>query len=96
MSEVEQIQAVDGFKVAIGQRVDFSSNGGTDGRGIVREIRGDNVLIDVTEVLRLGGDRWPLKPEFHAKHGRPDFFGPRDNGVSLGCIRRPHWKWAGF
>lgn len=85
------VQAMDGFTVVVGWLVKFHSNEGVYGEGLVREIKGDRVLIDPDwqsiQWPDVGnGGYWILNPDARKSHGRPDFFPPRDHGVSLGCI----------
>jgi hypothetical protein len=51
-------------------------------------------MIDPEEGCRKeGGGYWLLNPLAVERHGRPDYWEARDNGVSLGCIERPWWGW---
>lgn len=93
---LNEITAMDGFTIRVGQEVEFWGSG-THGHGIVREIhdRSDRVLIDPDESrCEVDSGRWTLNEQAAQRHGRPDFWEPRDHGVSLGCIKRPHWGWA--
>lgn len=85
------IQALDGFTIAVGMQVKFYSNRGSSGVGIVRaiEMNGERIMIDPDWRTVEFGDRdyWMLNAEAAKAAGKPDFFGPRDHGVSLGSIR---------
>lgn len=92
---MQTIEAQDGFKVSIGDYVEFWG-GGTHAYGTVRGFRGDNVLLNIDEnrPVETTSGRWKLNPAAQASHGTPDYWEPRDNGVSLGCIKRPSWNWS--
>ena len=91
MEKINTIQAEDGFVICVGWLVKFHSRYGSSGVGLVREIKGDMVFIDpewsTMEWPEDGpGDYWLLNPEARKAHGHVDYFGPRDHGISLGCI----------